>query len=159
DPGITKLVGKVTFPNGQIDEKGLKFEMKNIGVFEAEFKAEEAGSYFVTAGPVKMEVIKDKDGNIKGQNETLTDRVSGGVTVPYSPEFSDVATNLEPLKRLARDTGGKVYAETSTDLEKDPERKLFEKDTLALADAAGNADVFRPTPPRFRNPDAAWWWL
>ena len=44
------LKGGVTSPSGkaeQADEAELKFEQKNSGVYEAEFKADEAGSYFI----------------------------------------------------------------------------------------------------------------
>ena len=36
----------------------LKFEQKNSGQYEAEFKADEAGSYFVAAQPTR--IVKKK---------------------------------------------------------------------------------------------------
>ncbi len=139
------LEGHVTSPGGQIDLKGLRFEMKGVGVWEAEFKAEEAGSYFVTAMRVES---RDKDGK---PVKVFTDRASGGVTVPYSPEFADVATNTELLERLADATGGEVYRETRAT--PGPEGRL------ALDEAASKAEAFRPTPPQNQSPNPIWWLL
>jgi uncharacterized membrane protein len=74
----------------------LRFEQKNSGVYEAEFKAEDAGAYFihVTAR------WKDKDGKEVG------DSVRAGVTIPYSPEFAEMESNTDLLDRLRALTEG-----------------------------------------------------
>src|SRR5262249_52639881 len=91
------LKGRGMTPGSQIDEKGLKFEPANSGVYEAEFKAEEAGSYFITAAAMGVQVQKDAAGNVKLdaqgrpiEREVMLDSTRAGVTVPYSPEFADL---------------------------------------------------------------------
>src|SRR5262249_48909743 len=128
----------------------LKFEQKSSGAYEAEFKAEEAGSYFVTAQAVRRMPMKDKDGNIikdkEGKpafNEEGFARVRGGVTIPYSPEFSDLETNTTLLERLRTTTEGEAFADNDK----------------VLAEAASAKAAFRPGLPRFRSLQAVWFWL
>jgi hypothetical protein len=128
----------------------LKFEQKSSGVYEAEFKIEEAGSYFVTAQAVRRVPMKDKDGNIlkdkEGKpifNEEGVDSVRGGVTIPYSPEFSDLETNTALLEKLKATTEGEAVPDNDA----------------ALADAARANLAFRPGLPRFRSLQAVWFWL
>src|SRR5262249_33014270 len=113
-----RLRGAVTTPSGRIEEArkgGLKFEQKSSGRYEAEFKAEEAGSYFIAAQPVRYrkvqrkliengkEVVKEEE------HEEPFDSVRAGVTVPYSPEFADMESNAGLLEELRRMTGGNSY--------------------------------------------------
>jgi uncharacterized membrane protein len=79
----------------------LKFEQKKAGTYEAEFKAEEAGSYFVNASAIKMD---GKDGEV-------FDSVRAGISVPYSPEFAEVESNSELVEKIAMLTDGKVLDE------------------------------------------------
>ena len=69
----------------------LDFKQKSAGTYEAEFKADEAGSYFLNA-TAKQTVEEMKDGK-KVFTEKTIDGVRSGVTIPYSPEFADVETN------------------------------------------------------------------
>jgi Mg-chelatase subunit ChlD/uncharacterized membrane protein len=136
------LQGKVTTPGNEIDDKGLKFEQKNSGVYEAEFKAEQAGSYFVTAGPTRTVKIKAKDGQMI-EHEELYDRASAGVTVPYSPEFADLESNTALLEKIRALTDGKSYAD----------------DPKVLEQVARDGEVFREGLPRFRSLQPIWYWL
>src|SRR5262249_51842291 len=124
-----RLKGAVTTPNttGDSRQLELRFEQKSGGVYEAEFKAEEAGSYFVNAQAIRSTTVM-KDG--KPQTVEETDSVRTGVTVPYSPEFADLESNTALLRKLAGATGGSVY----------------EEDERSLDSVAKRGDAFRPTP-------------
>src|SRR4029077_16001010 len=87
------IVGGVPSPNSKPEDarKGeLKFEQKNSGIYEAEFKADEAGSYFVNA---RAERKVKKLVNGKEVETKELDSVRAGVTIPYSPEFADMESN------------------------------------------------------------------
>jgi uncharacterized membrane protein len=136
-----RLKGAVTTPNGNNDAKSpeLKFEQKAGGSYEAEFKAEEAGSYFINAQAIRSsEVIKDGVKRIVEE----TDSVRTGVTVPYSPEFTDLESNAALLKKLAEATGGNVYEEIDKN----------------LAAVAKSGDVFRAAQAA-RAQQPVWFWL
>jgi uncharacterized membrane protein len=144
-----KLQGKVTTPSAQIDEKGLEFKQTNSGVYEAEFKAEEAGSYFIAVQHTRKVKKFDKDGKpLKDKNGKEieveeSESVRGGVTIPYSPEFADLETNISLLEKIRAATGGNTY--------KDDDEKL--------ATVAKSGEVFRPGPPSFRGSKPIWFWL
>src|SRR5581483_7001205 len=61
-----KLRGRLTPPGGRPEEPGKKQELvfvqKNSGVYEVEIKAEEAGSYFLTAQATRTVKVKGRDG-------------------------------------------------------------------------------------------------
>lgn len=139
-----QLRGAFTPPEARGDDprrQELRFEQKNSGVYEAEFKAEEAGSYFINAQAVRRtRVIKNGK-----QEEVLEpfDSVRAGVTIPYSPEFSDLETNLELLNKLKDITGGQAYTE----------------DEKHLEEVARSGAVFRRGLPRFRTLQPVWYWL
>jgi uncharacterized membrane protein/Mg-chelatase subunit ChlD len=136
------LEGRVSTPNARGDKPvELKFEQKSGGQYEAEFKADEAGSYFVNAlakrkvldvgpdgkpkrdangNPIYKQVplvgrdgqaVVDANGQPKTRDAEDVMSVRAGVTLPYSPEFADLESNPNLLKRLAEITGGNVYAE------------------------------------------------
>jgi uncharacterized membrane protein len=142
-----RLRGGVTTPGGGEDARRveLHFEQKNPGQYEAEFKADEAGSYFLNVQAVHKVAVKDKDGKVKGEVEEGFDSIRAGVTIPYSPEFSDLESNTALLERLRGMTGGKSYQD----------------DGAALAAVARDGDsyVFRPTSPRFFPLQPIWYWL
>jgi uncharacterized membrane protein len=141
-----KLRGGVTTPAGKVDDPRLQeltFEQKNSGQYVAQFKAEEAGSYFVSAQAVRTKPVKDKDGNIKGEVEEGFDSTRAGVTIPYSPEFADLESNTALLEKLRSMTGGQTYAD----------------DTDTLTAVAKNGDVFRPGLPSFYSLQPIWYWL
>jgi uncharacterized membrane protein len=141
------LRGGVSTPEGGDDARRveLHFEQKNPGQYEAEFKAEEAGSYFLNAQAVRKVPVTDKDGKVKGEVEEGFDSIRSGVTIPYSPEFSDLESNTALLERLRSMTDGKAYQD----------------DAAALATVARDGDsyVFRQTAPRFFPLQPVWYWL
>jgi uncharacterized membrane protein len=143
------LEGGVTSPSptGSEDRKvggkfgTIKFEQKNSGLYEAEFKAEEAGSYFINA-QARRSVKTVKDGKDTVHEET--DSVRAGVTVPYSPEFADMESNAPLLERLRAATGGSTFADAEA----------------ALARAASSGEVFRRAGlPPSRTSQPIWYWL
>jgi hypothetical protein len=138
-----RLQGMVTAPNQQPGEAKpieLKFEQKNSGQYEAEFKAEEAGSYFINA-QARRTVPQMKNG--KEVMAETTDSIRSGVTLPYSPEFADLESNAALLRRLSDITGGDTYQE----------------DDAALAEVARSGAVFRRTLTAAQSPQPMWYWL
>jgi hypothetical protein len=138
-----RLIGAVTAPNQQPGEGRpieLKFEQKGGGQYEAEFKADEAGSYFINAKATRS-VTQMKDGKPVIVEET--DSIRSGVTLPYSPEFADLESNSALLKRLSDLTGGNVY----------------EEDDVSLNDVVQKATTFRKTTASASSPQAIWYWL
>lgn len=127
-----KLTGGVSTPGATPADKPtrLEFRPKAAGTYEAEFAAEEAGSYFLSAQALDAEG-KPADG------------VRAGATIPYSPEFTDLESNTALLKRLAEITGGNVYGESAEDL-----RRL-----------AASGELYRDTPERSRSARPVWFWL
>lgn len=139
-----RLEGAVTAPSPNANGGKpilLDFKQKNAGQYEAEFKAEEAGSYFLNT-TAKQTVEEIKDGQ-KVLTEKVVDGVRSGVTIPYSPEFQDLETNLAELKRIAEITGGNIYNETDADL-----RKVVESN-----------EVYRNAPIKERSYQPFWFWL
>ena len=150
---ITDLnfLGSVTSPTPRADQAKkfeLKFEQKNSGLYEAEFKADEAGSYFINAQS-QRDVKTIKDGKEVVTKEV--DSVRSGVTIPYSPEFSDLESNVALLERIRDMTGGKTYSEEELG---DMMRSPGDAKSVALAD-----EVFRSGLPQFKNLQPVWYWL
>lgn len=136
-----RLQGLVTVPNQQPGETKpveLKFEQKNSGEYEAEFKAEEAGSYFINAKALRTSK-QMKDGKEVEVEET--DSIRSGVTLPYSPEFADLESNTALLDQLADVTGGQVYDESGLD------------------DVSKSGQVFRRSSVSAQSPQPMWFWL
>jgi Mg-chelatase subunit ChlD/uncharacterized membrane protein len=109
----------------------LKFEQTNGGVYEAEIKAEEIGTYLFNI----QARWKGKDG------KQVSKGVRAAVTVPYSPEFADVGANTDLLERLRDLTDGKTYTEDT------------------LYDVAKSGDAYRKLPLRYQSPHPLWHWL
>jgi uncharacterized membrane protein len=153
---LTDLVlrGGVTSPSLRPEDSQkleLKFEQKNSGLYEAEFKAEEAGSYFINVQS-KRTVKAMVNGRETIQEEV--DGIRGGVTVPYSPEFADLESNAALLERLRDATGGKTISEDLLTKAANP------RDSEASAAQAQLAqDVFRSGLPQFKNLQPVWYWL
>ncbi|GIW82170.1 MAG: hypothetical protein KatS3mg105_3977 [Gemmatales bacterium] len=134
--------GGVTTPNPREQKKPLRFEQVNSGIYVAEFKAEEAGSYFIVAQPTRI-VKTMKDGKEVIVEEGI-DSVRTGITIPYSPEYSDMESNSQLLEQVARMTGGRVFADSEE----------------VLAAAGREAIVFRHEDlPRSRRLKPIWYWL
>jgi uncharacterized membrane protein len=137
------LRGGVTMPGGRADgSRQLRFEQKQSGVYEARFKAEEAGSYFIDAAAVKRQKMTDKNGKVL-EREVVTDSVRAGVTIPYSPEFSDMEPNTALMEELREITGGRSYAD----------------DESELAQVARSGEVFRPGQAVTKSLQPIWFWL
>jgi hypothetical protein len=135
--------GGVSTPSGRPDAAHeLRFEQKQSGVYEAKFRADEAGSYFIDAAAVKREKAKDKTGNVV-EREVVTDSVRAGVTIPYSPEFSDMEPNPALLEQLREITGGQTYSD----------------DEAALLQIARSGEVFRPGLALSKSLQPIWFWL
>src|SRR5262249_57793285 len=133
----------VTLPGGRDGgSRQLRFEQKQSGVYEAKFKAEEAGSYFIDAAAVKREKFKDKDGKIS-EREVVTDSVRAGVTIPYSPEFSDMEPNTALMEEVRELTGGRSYSD----------------DEGELLRVARSGEVFRPGLALTKSLQPIWFWL
>jgi uncharacterized membrane protein len=135
--------GGVTVAGGRVgDARVLTFQQKRSGVYVAEFKAEEAGSYFIDAASVRREKVRGKDGKMV-EREVPIDSIRAGVTIPYSPEFLDMDADTELMKRLAAITDGKVYAD----------------DDVTLADVAKTGELFRPAAAIAKSLQPVWFWL
>ncbi len=137
-----QLRGGVTLPAAEGTQRPLKFSQKNSGQYEAEIKADEAGSYFINAQAVRLVKVKGKDGKEREVEEGV-DSVRAGITLPYSPEFADLESNTPLLRRIQELTGGRLY--------QDEDR--------ALADAARSGDVFRRGLPVVESLLPLWPWL
>jgi uncharacterized membrane protein len=132
----------VTTPGQKGDTaRRLKFERKGPDSYEAEFPAEESGSYFLN-GHLTRRVKSTKDGQDVWKQEIL-DSVRSGVTVPYALEFADMETNSPLLERLREITGGKTFADNDR----------------VLADAARAGDVFRRGAVASPTLLPVWHWL
>jgi uncharacterized membrane protein len=117
------------------------FEQTNSGVYELEVKAEDSGSYFVTAQATRLVTVDGPPG--KTEVEEGVDSVRAGVTVPYSPEYAELRSNDTLLEQLREITGGKTYPDEET----------------SLQEAVQRGDVFRPAPARVKSWQALWYWL
>jgi Mg-chelatase subunit ChlD/uncharacterized membrane protein len=143
------LRGKVTTPTGKAEAESradLEFRETNAGVYEAEFKADETGSYFINVQ--SWGTAKDKDGKplLDKHGKPVTeakDGVRAGITVPYSPEYADLESNTALLEKLRALTDGETYAD----------------DAKSLEEAAGDGAVFRKAPAFSKNLQPVWHWL
>jgi len=126
-----------TFRDKEARKVELKFEQKAAGIYEAEFQAEEVGSYFLhVTGKLPM---RDEKGNPVILNES----VRAGITIPYSPEFNDMESNFDLLTRLAEMTHGKMYDEAEENLER----------------TAASGEIFRPVERTQPRPQTLWYFL
>src|SRR5262249_51959293 len=119
------------------------FVQKNSGQYEAEVRADEAGSYFVTAQATRIREERDKNGKLIRRVEEAADSVRAGVTIPYSPEFFDLERNAGLMNQLADMTNGKVYVD----------------DGDALAETAKAGTVFREPEKRSKSSMPFHYWL
>ncbi|HVK19059.1 MAG TPA: VWA domain-containing protein [Fimbriiglobus sp.] len=124
----------------------VEFRAKGGGIYEAEFPADEAGSYFVNVQALEPErgpdgnVILEKDGTARMKT---FDAARAGVTVPYSPEFADLESNTPLLRRLTEVTGGRFHTEADEDLQK----------------LLASGELFREAPATVRALLPFWYWL
>jgi len=146
DVGLT-VRGGITTPNPGGGEEGgkkreLRFVQTNSGRYEATVEAEESGSYFVNAQAVRVVKVTNKDGKEVDAEEGV-DGVRAGVTLPYSPEFSELETNTALLEKIREITGGKSYADDDADLTK----------------GAAGGKVFRPAGQVDKSKQPVWQWM
>ena len=144
------LRGAVTTP-GELqpgeEAPSIEFKPKGGGQYEAEFPAEEAGSYFLNVQALDPE--RDAAGNVIIDPKTglpvmeVYDGARAGVTVPYSPEFADLESNTPMMKRLADLTGGTFH----------------EEGTPELREWLDSGSVFRKAPSTTRALLPFWFWL
>jgi uncharacterized membrane protein len=119
----------------------VKFEEKNSGVYEASFKANDSGSYFINARATRTVKTIEKGKEVAQQE---SDSVRAGVTVPYSPEFAEMESNAPLMEKLAQITGGQLIPDSDKDMDA----------------AAGRATVYRRQGlPGSRNLQPIWYWL
>jgi uncharacterized membrane protein len=141
------LQAGVTTPSTRPDNVGapeIKFEQKSSGLYEAEFKAEESGSYFINVQAKRI----GKDGKEEVES------VRSGVTIPYSPEFADMESNTALLEKLREITGGLTFSEDQLEKAANPKSAPDGERMAALAQL-----VFRPGLPQFKNLLPVWFWL
>jgi uncharacterized membrane protein len=139
-----RLEGAVTPPSQNANGGKpivLDFKQKNAGQYEAEFKADEAGSYFLNA--TARETVEEMRDGKKVLTEKIVDGVRSGVTIPYSPEFTDLETNVPALRRIAEITGGNVYDESDE----------------SFKNIADSKELYRATPNKDRSYQPIWYWL
>ncbi|MFM7150291.1 MAG: VWA domain-containing protein, partial [Gemmataceae bacterium] len=141
-----KLRAGVTGPRtgaaGESSSGQLRFTQKNAGLYEAEVKAEEAGSYFITAQATRTRKVIDPATGKPREMEESVDSVRAGVNVPFSSEYSDLESNVALLERVREISGGRSY-------EDDPE---------LLRESARLGEVFRPVEQiPFRSLPVHYW--
>lgn len=181
-----KLEGKVSSPGGLQEGKipiDLKFEQRAGGYYEAEFKAEEAGSYIVNAQAKQR--AKAYTGRFRpGLPMTVTDagtelRLADGTPVKRDPDgtlrYADDNTPVkieEEVERVvdSRRAGVTIsYSPEFADLEtnatllKNIARitggKVHSEDPQALRDLAASGELYRPAPEGTRALLPLWYWL
>lgn len=140
------LEAAITTPGAaQDDQKQRKIRFRPIGAgqYEAEFKADEAGSYFVNVVSTRRIVGPD------GKEQVETDGIRAGVTMPYSPEFADLESNPALLKRLSDETGGLHFllAEEAPNA------------TVTYMQLAQSGELYRPGLPGTAGQQPIWFWL
>ncbi|OWK34537.1 VWA domain-containing protein [Fimbriiglobus ruber] len=147
--GGLKLRAAVTTPGNLAPGEQapqVEFKPKGGGLYEAEFTADEAGSYFLNVQALEPE--RDKNGNLIPEADgtaklKVFDAGRAGVTVPYSPEFADLESNTPLMRRLAEMTGGTFHTEADDDL-----RQLL-----------ASGELFRDAPSTTRALLPFWFWL
>src|SRR5262245_38044169 len=181
-----KLEGKVSSPGGLQEGRPpieLKFEQRAGGYYEAEFKAEEAGSYIVNAQarqrsaaytgryrPGLPMTVTEKEGQLQLADGTLVRRTADGKLV-YADDGMAVKVE-EEVERVvdSRRTGVTIsYSpefadlETNTGLLKTLARitggKVHSEDSKALKDLSASGELYRPAPEGARALLPLWYWL
>jgi uncharacterized membrane protein len=109
---FTGMSGRVIGPD--MDARDLVMSQVGPGQYRATFAAGRSGSYLVN---LKYQ---------KAGGDGASNMVQAVVTVPYAPEFRDLADNAPLLEEVARETGGRV-------LPPDPEGvDLFDRAGLVM---------------------------
>ena len=91
------------------------------------------------------------------------DSIRSGVTIPYSPEFSEMESNSPLMMKLAEQTGGRVYLEKprqKIDGQVYPDYATVPDGTKTLTEAAASNLVFRREGlPPAKSLQPIWYWL
>ncbi len=88
----------------------LHFVQREAGAYEAEIRADEAGTYFITARAIRK-VRRD------GKEVDEVEIVRGAETLPLAPEYTVLRCNTPLLERIAALTGGQVFDDADESLE------------------------------------------
>jgi uncharacterized membrane protein len=181
-----KLEGKVSSPGGPQEGKApieLKFEQRAGGYYEAEFKAEEAGSYIVNAQARQRSpaytgrfrsglpmAVTDKDGQLQLADGTLVRRIPDGKLV-YADDGTPVKVEEETERVVdSRRTGVTIsYSpefadlETNTTLLRNLARitggNVYSEEPKALNNLAASGELYRRAPEGTRALLPLWYWL
>src|SRR5947209_14887869 len=181
-----KLEGKVSSPSGLQDGKApieLKFEQRAGGYYEAEFKAEEAGSYIVNAQarqrapaytgrfrPGLPMTVAEKDGQLQLADGTPVRRTADGKLV-YADDGTPVKVEQEAERVVdSRRTGVTIsYSpefadlETNSGLLKTLARitggNVYAEDESEFKRVAAAGELYRPAPEGQRALLPLWYWL
>jgi uncharacterized membrane protein len=181
-----RLEGKVSSPSGPQDGRppiDLKFEQRAGGYYEAEFKAEEAGTFIVNAQarqrsaaytgryrPGLPMTVTEKDGQLQLADGTLVRRTADGKLV-YADDGTPVKVE-EEVERVvdSRRTGVTIsYSpefadlETNSGLLKTLARitggNVHSEDPKALKDLSASGELYRAAPEGTRALLPLWYWL
>ena len=134
--GITTPVGA----EKEFQPKDIEFRQTNSGYYEAAIDAEDVGSYLINIQAYRQLAPKEPGGKVRTED---VGAIRAGIDVPYSPEFRTLNSNIGLLKRLAEETGGRVYSSDDEDL-----RKLAE-----------DGELFRAVPLSDLSQQPVWFWL
>ncbi len=180
-----RLEGKVSSPGGMPEGRppiDLKFEQRAAGYYEAEFKAEEAGSYIVNAQSVRQSTryrgrlrsnlpttVEQKGGKLQLADGTVVRRKPDG-TLVYDDDGTPLVEDQVREVIDSRRTGMSIsYSpefadlETNSTLLKNLARitggEVHSEGSQALSELAGSGDLYRAAPEGTRALLPLWYWL
>jgi uncharacterized membrane protein len=181
-----KLEGKVSSPGGLQEGKApieLKFEQRAGGYYEAEFKAEEAGSYIVNAQakqraqaytgrfrPGLPMTVTEKDGQLQLADGTLVRRGPDGKLL-YADDGTPVKIEEEAERVVdSRRSGVTIsYSPEFADLEANTAvlttlaritgGNVYSEDRDSLRELAASGELYRKAPEGTRALLPLWYWL
>src|SRR5262245_4863600 len=181
-----KLEGKVSSPGGLAEGRPpieLKFEQRAGGYYEAEFKAEEAGSYIVNAQakqrtaaytgrfrPGLPMTTTEKDGQLQLADGTLVRKGPDGKLL-YADDGTPVHIEEETDRVVDSRRSGVTISyspefadlETNSTLLKSLARitggDVYEEDPEGLKKLASSGDLYRAAPEGTKALLPLWYWL
>lgn len=179
-----KMEGKVSTPGGlegpAID---LKFEQRAGGYYEAEFKAEEAGSYIVNAQAKQQApaykgrfrsglplTTVEKDGQLQLADGTPVRKGPDGKLL-YADDGTPVVLEQEAERTIDSRRAGMTisYSPEFADLETNSTLlktlasitggNVYKEDSKVFKEIAASGELFRPAPEGVRALLPLWYWL
>jgi uncharacterized membrane protein len=181
-----KLEGKVSSPGGMNEGRPpieLKFEQRAGGYYEAEFKAEEAGSYIVNAQakqraaaytgrfrPGLPMTTTEKDGQLQLADGTPVRKGPDGKLL-YADDGAPVMIEEETERVVDSRRSGVTISyspefadlETNSTLLKSLARitggQVYDEDPKALKELAATGELYRSAPEGARALLPLWYWL